>query len=179
MVRWPVPESYSTRVPPPSSPGSFWEDRGDRHHCGVDIYAPCNSLVVAAESGKVEYIGPFTSPEWIPYWNPTSSVICSLRGGYFIRYAELGEVWVECGDQISCGEPIGRLGPVLNFSLIEDESPAYIRTLKDRGHQCMLHVEMYRTMPDNDPHYLGGNWFGAGKPQGLLDPSLLLDHCWE
>jgi hypothetical protein len=58
MVQWPVPESYSQRIPFPPSPGSFWENRDDRHHCGVDIYAPCGSVVVAVESGEVEYIAP-------------------------------------------------------------------------------------------------------------------------
>ncbi|MEA1984377.1 MAG: hypothetical protein U9N13_01845 [Euryarchaeota archaeon] len=33
----------------PMSPaaGSFWEDRGDRHHCRVDLYAPLGSGVVS------------------------------------------------------------------------------------------------------------------------------------
>lgn len=179
MVQWPVPESYSQRIPLPPSPGSFWENRDDRHHCGVDIYAPCGSVVVAVESGRVEHIAPFTLPEWVPYWNATSSIMCSLPQGIIIRYAELIEVWVEMGDQISCGEPIGRLGPVLNFTFIGNEAPAYIRRLRDEGHRCMLHVELYQEMPECDSRYLGGNWFGPGRPQALLDPTILLERYGE
>ncbi len=28
------------RVPQIGEAGSFWENRGDRYHCGVDLYAP-------------------------------------------------------------------------------------------------------------------------------------------
>ena len=60
---WPVPNSHSKIVPTAGSPGSFWEDRGDRHHSGIDIYAPEGSNVLSIEDGKVIDIGIFTSPD--------------------------------------------------------------------------------------------------------------------
>ena len=50
---WPVPDSYSKYIPVNGNPGSFWEDRNDRHHCGIDIYAPIGSDVVSIEDGQV------------------------------------------------------------------------------------------------------------------------------
>ena len=35
--------SISSRIPQKGEAGSFWEDRGDRYHCGVDLYTPENT----------------------------------------------------------------------------------------------------------------------------------------
>jgi murein DD-endopeptidase MepM/ murein hydrolase activator NlpD len=53
MKSWPVKDSYSKEIPKQGSAGSFWEDRKDRHHCGIDIYAPKGSEVVSIEEGVV------------------------------------------------------------------------------------------------------------------------------
>jgi murein DD-endopeptidase MepM/ murein hydrolase activator NlpD len=66
MKYWPVLNNYS-KIIPTSGSGSFWEDRGDRHHYGVDIYAPDNSDVLSIEDGKIIDIGIFTSLDKIPY----------------------------------------------------------------------------------------------------------------
>ena len=63
------------QVPQKGEAGSFWEDRGDRYHCGVDLYAPENTEVVSVERGIVAETGLMTSPEILPYWNPTYYVI--------------------------------------------------------------------------------------------------------
>lgn len=57
MRYWPVPDSYSKNIPLHGSSGSFWENRGDRYHCGVDIYAPPGSKVIAIECGEVIDLG--------------------------------------------------------------------------------------------------------------------------
>src|SRR5690606_29767332 len=64
---WPVPSDTSMELPSPGGPGSFWEDRGDRRHCGIDIYAPAGTDVVAAEEGTVVCTGEATSDRILPY----------------------------------------------------------------------------------------------------------------
>ena len=49
---WPLPDARPA-LPSDGDPGSFWEDRGDRHHAGLDLYAPAGSAVVSIEDGIV------------------------------------------------------------------------------------------------------------------------------
>ncbi len=65
MRCWPVPGSARAEVSASGTPGHFWEDRGDRRHCGMDIHAPAGSDVVAVEAGEVVTVAPFTSPQAI------------------------------------------------------------------------------------------------------------------
>ncbi|MDQ1252495.1 MAG: hypothetical protein QG646_1616 [Euryarchaeota archaeon] len=41
------------RIPQKGEAGSFWENRGDRYHCGVDLYVPENTEVISIENGVV------------------------------------------------------------------------------------------------------------------------------
>jgi murein DD-endopeptidase MepM/ murein hydrolase activator NlpD len=170
---WPVPD-VTPRIPAPGSPGSFWEDRGDRRHTGIDIYAPPGSRVVSVEDGKVLRAGGFTSPDLFPHWNSTVQVIINHGPGIFCRYAELQDVTVEEGSRVRGGEVIGHVGEVLNVSRISAGSPAYIRALAASGRTAMLHLEVYSSLPEPVPGYRGGNWFSPGKPPGLLDPADLV-----
>jgi murein DD-endopeptidase MepM/ murein hydrolase activator NlpD len=171
---WPVPESYSTKPPEKGAPGSFWEDREDRHHCGVDIYAPKGSKVRAVEAGEIIEIGPFTSPELIPYWNVTHYILIQIQNGWVSKYAELGEVLVKAGERVRGGQVIGLVGSVLNSDKITEGSPPYIRRLRENGNQSMLHFELYEEKPASSENYLGGNCFRENKPDGLLDAASYL-----
>lgn len=170
---WPLP-GIEKHLPLPGTPGSFWVDRGDRHHGGVDLYAPAGSPVVAIEDGKVVSAGVFTSPAQVPYWNRTNQVTILHRSGVFCRYAELGDVAVEEGASLRGGELIGHVGEVLSLLLIGPEAPPYIRFLKEQGHGSMLHIEVYQSAPGPSPNYRGGNWFTGERPAHLLDPVPLL-----
>ena len=86
MKYWPVPESYSKIIPTSYSQGSFWEDRGDRRHCGIDIYAPKGSIVLSVEEGKVLETGLFTSPKILYYWNKTYYVLMKNKSGLICKY---------------------------------------------------------------------------------------------
>jgi murein DD-endopeptidase MepM/ murein hydrolase activator NlpD len=174
MKFWPVPDSYEKSPPAGGAPGSFWEDRGDRHHCGVDIYAPKGSTVHAIEDGEVTGTGVFTSPEKVPYWNTTYYVLVDHGNGLASKYAELGDVVVKAGDSVKRGQIIGHVGSVLNAEKITLDSPPYIQLLKRNGHPCMLHFELYDRMPAVPEHYLGGNVFISAKPDNLLDCTLYL-----
>ena len=66
---------------------------------------------------------------------------------------------------------VGRVGSVLNPEKINDETPEYIKKLKEASDSSMLHFELYESRPEFSKRYLGGNWFGSEKPRGLLDPT--------
>jgi murein DD-endopeptidase MepM/ murein hydrolase activator NlpD len=97
MKFWPVPNSYTKILPNAGTPGSFWEDRGDRNHCGIDIYAPRRSPVLAVDTGRVVEAGIFTSPVAVPYWNVTYYVLVQQEDGLVAKYAELDEAFVKEG----------------------------------------------------------------------------------
>lgn len=170
---WPLP-GVERLVPARGSPGSFWEDRGDRRHCGVDLYAPAGSKVASIGEATVLEVGPFTNPRSVPYWNETLYLLVEDEGGRFFKLAELASAEVRVGDRIESGQILGRVGSVLNPMKIDDRAPAYIRGLKDRGRTAMLHLELYASRPESSERYRGGNWFGPGRPRGLLDPTDLL-----
>lgn len=166
---------FPGKVPKKGEPGSFWEDRGDRHHCGIDLYAPENTGVVSIEDGTVTETGLMTSPEILPYWNPTCYVIIENISGFFCKYGELGKYAVQEGDPIAAGQLIGYVGTVLNCRKIDESCPPYIRTLKDKN-PSMLHFELWKKDPlSSHKNYLGGNWFGEDKPENLMNPTEYLE----
>jgi len=155
---------------------SFWENRGDRFHCGVDIYAKHGSKVLSFLSGKVINTGVFTQSNDVYYWNKTFYVDVKLENGFFCRYAELEELFILVGDKLKFGDTVGLVGYVLNKDKIDSNSPLYIKKLKDEGNFSMLHFELYKNIPVDvkDECYLGGNWFCEKKPEGLIDPTSFL-----
>ena len=174
MKRWPVPKSYTKNLPTSRTPGSFWENRGDRYHCGVDIYAPEDSDVISVEDGKVIDIGLFTSSLWIPYWNSTYYVLIKNSTGYICKYAELRDVNVHVGEQVNSGQLIGHVSQVLNSQNVTKESPSYIKKLLKKRKLSMLHFELHKAFPIQSKEYLGGNWYGSKKPRYLVNPVLYL-----
>jgi hypothetical protein len=170
---WPLPDIERT-LPPQRGPGSFWEDRGDRHHAGVDLYAPPGSRVISIEDGTVISAGVFTSPELASYWNATCQVTIAHVSGIFCRYAELGDLAVDAGAEIRGGTVIGHVGEVLNLPRMGGDAPPYVLALRDRGHGSMLHLELFSSAPRPSLEYRGGNWFSPNRPAHLLDPALIL-----
>jgi murein DD-endopeptidase MepM/ murein hydrolase activator NlpD len=179
MKFWPVPNSYTKILPNAGTPGSFWEDRGDRNHCGIDIYAPRRSPVLAVDTGRVVEAGIFTSPAAVPYWNVTYYVLVQQEDGLVAKYAELDEAFVKEGDRAGAGEVIGLVGSVLNPNEITGDSPPYVQLLKGNGHSSMLHFELYQGLPMMPFKYLGGNAFNPEKPPNILDPTLYLERAGD
>ena len=174
MKHWPAPKSFSKNIPALGSSGSFWEDRDDRYHCGIDIYAPEGSAVVSIEDSKVIEIDVFTSPKKIPYWNTTYYILLKNKTGYVCKYAELRNVTASIDKIVEAGQLIGQVGLVLNTKKITENSPLYIKKIKRTGNNSMLHFELYNLPPNlfnKYLKYLGGNWFGSTKPKNLLDPT--------
>lgn len=174
MKIWPVPESYCKTLPEPGISGSFWENRGDRFHCGVDIYAPHGSCVLSIEPGKVIETGLFTSPGLNEYWNDTYYAVIEHASGIIAKYAEMGSVTVKAGEMIDSGSRIGDVGTVLKPEKISKESPLYINRLKEMQRLSMLHLEIYDELPVTPENYLGGNVFTSIRPENLLNPAEIL-----
>lgn len=141
MTTWPVPQSFSREIPRNGEPGSFWEDRGDRNHCGIDIYAPEGCEVLSCEQGEVIDTGIQTSPDLVSYGNPTLYVLIKTRSNLYCKYAELAGTMTGIGDRVLEGEVIGTIGSVIRPHLVDGCSPLYIQRLKKAGNISMLHFE--------------------------------------
>jgi murein DD-endopeptidase MepM/ murein hydrolase activator NlpD len=178
MNIWPVPQSVGRFLPMPGSQGSFWEDRGDRHHAGIDLYAPAGSDVVATEAGTIIEVQEFTSPKLLAYWNITYSVLIKTNMGKILRFAEMEDAIVKPGEKVIAGQCIGHVGMVLNPEKIDSSSPVYIQRLKKEKRPSMLHFELHNQKPSTES-YLGGNYFITEKPIGLLDPTPYLQSLLE
>lgn len=177
QTSWPVGADLPRRIPQPGESGSFWENRGDRHHAGVDLYAPASTPVLAIQAGRVLQTYVHTSPGICPYWNTTYAIVLQLPSGLILRYAELGEVMVSIDQVVTCAEIIGKIGQVLLPNRVLPTDPPYIQLLKDTHHSAMLHLEAYATPPpEQDERYLGGNYFGLTvPPPDLINPTQILE----
>lgn len=100
MRKFPLPNKKDKRLPKNGESGSFWEDRKDRRHCGIDLYAPEGDPVIAIENGKVTDVGIMTSPEMVSYWNKTYYIIIRNHSGLFCKYGELDSSNVKVGDTV-------------------------------------------------------------------------------
>ncbi|HHS13432.1 MAG TPA: M23 family metallopeptidase [bacterium] len=169
-ILWPLPEMRPGAVPGKNHPGTFWACREDRHHGGVDLYAPPGTPVVSTEKGRVLETGRFTDPNQRPYWNTTYFVLIYHESGLTARYAELMDFCVKTGETVRAGQLLGHVGAVLNLERIDGNAPAYIRKLGDEGRSSMLHFELYTSPHRSGRDYSGGNWFRKTRPAGLLDP---------
>jgi murein DD-endopeptidase MepM/ murein hydrolase activator NlpD len=174
MKYWPVPNSYSKHIPKKDTQGSFWEERDDRYHCGIDIYAPAGSKVISVSDGSVIETGIFTDKKIIPYWNKTKYIIIKNQDGFYCKYAELNDLVLKEKDIVQAGQLIGHLGFVLNIKKITEKSPLYIQKIKNSNNPSMLHFEVYNSIPLKNKKYLGGNCFGNNKPENLINPECYL-----
>lgn len=172
---WPVSKSYSKHVPLDGEPGSFWEQRGDRFHCGVDIYAPFGSDVSAMEDGIILDIGVFTSSSLVDYWYETCYIVVAHASGIVVRYAEMDQCVFENDDFVFKGMLLGHVGQVINESKVTAKSPYYVRRLKKTNELSMLHIETFSSYPVDIPKYMGGNTFQNIKPSFLNNPGDILE----
>lgn len=175
MKVWPVPNSYKKMIPRKGEVGSFWEDRGDRYHCGIDIYAPVESEVVAIENGYVIDIGDFTKENQSHYWTNTKYLIIKTDKKLLVKYAELIEVYVHIGDYIDSAQTIGKIGNVIKEDSVSYEDPFYLQELAETGNVSMLHLEIYKAPVTIVQPYTAGNYLGERRPESLIDPTFYLN----
>jgi hypothetical protein len=158
---------------PVSGQGSFWEDRGDRRHCGIDIYAKKGDEIYAITKGKVVAIEVMTHPDFNHYWNITYQIVIETEDLY-IKYGEVAEPQIEVGDLVKEGQVVAHVGQVLDGDKIGENDPVYVQKLK-YGKNSMLHLECWKNDPiTSHEKYLGGNWFEEEKPENLMNPEFLL-----
>lgn len=174
MKHWPVPDSYEKFLPDPGSLGCFWEERGDKLHCGVDIYAPPFSDVISIESGQVIDKGKYSSPENKPWFNLTYYIVIKSAEKIMFKYTGLGEIFVHIGDYISSGQIIATLIESLNRENINHRTPFHMRELAHLGRTCMLHLELYKAPVTECRPYEFGEFQGKYKPQSLINPNQYL-----
>lgn len=168
---WPVPESFLKNIPTGSSQGAFWENRGDRFHCGVDIYAPFRSNVVSIESGVVKRVGIATSPKKVPYWNKTKFVLIENRKGFSCFFCELHDTAVSVGEYVKPAQLIGHIGQSLDPQKIDKRAPLYIQELKTRNNLAMLHFELHKAPLEEMEACPIINWPKVILPKNLLNPT--------
>ncbi len=70
------------------------------------------------------------------------------------------------GEPVEAGQVIGQVGMVLNDRAIRADAPLYIQKLKEAGLGSMLHLEVYRVMPQTPART---TWAAISSvPQGPL-----------
>lgn len=148
----PMPE-----VPVGAVGGAFGFVRKHDIHTGVDLYCENESPVYAIECGEVVGIIEFTGPKAeSPWWNETRAILIEGASGVFV-YGELIErEGLKVGDNIECGDIIGKVVTVLKH---------------DKGKpMTMLHLELYEHKTRDVV------WWNLDKPKpvSLLDPTKIL-----
>ncbi len=175
MKIWPVPDSYSKSLPKEGERGSFWENRGDRFHVGVDIFAPAGADVLAIQNGKVIDIGIFTTPEEAKYLKKSYYITIKTAQNLNIKYAEVKNITVRIGDYVNTGQKIAEIAEVLNKEYLSHSTPQYLRNMIENDMVSMLHLESYIAPIAEVKPYNFGNYLGKVKPYSVVDPSLFLN----
>jgi murein DD-endopeptidase MepM/ murein hydrolase activator NlpD len=170
MAHPPIDDFDFSDIPKSGSAGSFWEDRGDRRHCGIDIYASPGADVYAVNDGIIADAGLFTSPRVNYYWNNTYFIVLKTTDEHLIKYAELQRIFHKKGEEVESGEKIGEVGIVLNPAKIDSNAPEYVQYLIDTNRYSMLHMEVFSGARPLMDDYSGGNYFCHERPRTLVNP---------
>jgi len=89
---------------------------------GLTYKGTYSGQVLAPYAGRVEFSGPFKNYDQV--------VILNVGDGYFILMTGLGQVFVEAGDNMRLGEPVGAL-PNTRTNRAESSPNLYIELRKD------------------------------------------------
>jgi len=140
----------------PDDVGKFGTIRKYDVHTGIDLYCEKGSKVHAIEGGIVANIIDFTGNDaGSPWWNSTKAVLIEGKSGV-ICYGEV-EPRVMIGQTINEGDVIAVIKEVLK---------------KYKGRPTsMLHLELYNNKTRDVVRWP----IGTNKPQGLLDPTHLIE----
>jgi len=161
---WPVPKSYSRKVPKDGGRGAFKINDYYRKlkiwHTGIDIICPPGSEVLAVEDCKVLQIGQFTGAPDSPQYRKTWFVMVENSGNVAV-YGELRKPRLAVGRKVKTGNMLGFIAMV-----------EWARNSLDKNGRSTLHFELYkkgtRTIVDWWPK-------SRPKPSRLLDPTKYLE----
>ena len=87
---------------------------------GITLQTSARAQVIAPYAGRIEFAGAFK--------NYDNVVILNVGGGYFILLTGIGETYVETGENILIGEPLG----LMPFNT-KDRAELYIEFRKNGG----------------------------------------------
>lgn len=154
MKHWPVPDAYSRKVPSEKdaafgAPRSY--RRGLGKHCGIDIYAPAGSKVVAIEEGKIVHVSDFTGPPSSPQWRKTYYVMVEHKDKKVVVYGEIRKPRLKKGQTVKSGQVVGHLAKVLFGKTTQKSS--------------MLHFEFHKKGSK-----VATDWYNK-KPNKVINPT--------
>lgn len=173
MKVWPVPKSHSEKLPEQGSSGSFWEERDNGYNCGIDLFAPENSEILAIDKGVVLDIGIFTNKRETPYFNDSKYIIIK-SDNIIYKYAAIEIKNLSIGNKIEVESCIGNTVKLVDEAAIEDDSPFFLRELVYHKNTSMLHLELYKSPIMEIRPYKNGIYFGGNKPSSILNPNIFL-----
>ncbi len=161
MSKWKYPLAKATLLP--DELGSFAAVRKNHTHEGIDLYGEPKEDVYAVEDGVVVGIQWFTGAKVdkpSPWWNDTQGVLIEGESGVVVYGEILAMENIKIGDIVYRGQKVGELETVLK---------------KDKGRpMTMLHLELYEHGVER-----AGEWdHGLPKPEGLLDPTELIEEAF-
>ncbi len=164
---WPVPASYSKKVPEKGARGAFkinnYYKKLKVWHTGIDIFCPTGSKVVATEDGEVVDTDQFTGPPDTPQYRRTWFVAVKIKSGNIIVYGEIRKSRLKIGQKIKAGQIIGFMAAV-----------EWAKNEPKRGERANFHFELYR----KGTKKLIDWWHkGKKKPKNLLNPTNYLKTC--
>jgi len=172
MGYWPVPKSYSKKIPKTGKRYGFKgkncfinknHKKVDIWHSGIDILCPAGSKVIAVEDCRVIRIWKFTGYSDSPEYRKTWAVTVRNKSGNIIVYGELRKLRLRLRQEMNAGQLIGFSAPV-----------GFRRNVPDITKRCMLHFELYKRGTQKTVDW----WYkDRKKPQTLLDPTEYLKNC--
>jgi len=157
---WPVPNSYTKRVPRSGLRAFGAKRENSLRHSGVDIYAPNGSAVVAIEDGVVVKTGQFTGAPESPQWLKTYFMMIQSANGKLIVYGETRKPKLRPRKRVQAGQIVGHIARVRGIDVTGKGSN-------------MLHLEVYK-----HGQRLPTDWRGK-KPSRLLNASIILQSTRE
>ena len=164
---WPVPKSYSKKVPENGRRGAFrindYYKKLNIWHTGIDIWSSVGSKVVATENCEVIDVEQFTGYPETPQYRKTWYVTVKNNSGNVIVYGEIRKPKLKIGQKLKAGQIIGFIAAV--------EWAKNEPIKKDRS---MLHFELYRKGTKKTVDW----WYkNKEKPKNLLNPTNYLKDC--
>ncbi len=175
MIEWPAPESYEKTIPGKDEPGSFWEETGGKYNCGIDIFAPEGSPVVAPEGGRVIDNGRFTDSHTMPYFNDTNYIIIRTSTNLFLKLASLGNVYAKTGDIVRPGQKIGDIRKIVDDERIYNLIIHNNFILNSSNRNSYLHIELTKPPIMQVRPYLAGYFTENARPYSLINPEAYLN----
>lgn len=143
-------------------PGAFGFKRKNHIHEGIDLYCKDGDIVLSLTDGKVIDMNFFTGEKVGSHWWNNTSYIAIEYKKFVIVYGEVNlNKKLNIGDLIKEGDEIGSVTPVLKSS--KNDRPVN-----------MLHLELYQKSKYTEPK----EWLDE-KPDGLLDPFILIDDLFD